>query len=197
MDWTWGWTAIGAIATAVATIFIIGGIIFAFRQISEARKSTNAQSALELFRELRNPETIEKLRLIYELTQDEFDNLPSEKSKEIDYVIDKYGALKIWVDTGIIDKKIAVEAGPSALRCWYRLHSYIKNVRDQRGYYGYNFEAFVRLALDHFRKRGIWVKLWQEGHQGEDVDLVTELQDERIRPRNLKEIEKDRKKGKV
>jgi len=183
------------VVAAIGTWILAGGVVYAFLQVRQARKSTNAQIALELFRELRNPETIERLRLIYELTQDDFKDIPIEKSKEIDHVIDKYAALEVWVDNGIIDKKIAVEAGPSALRCWYRLHSYIESARKRRGYYGDNFEAYVRLALDHFHKNKIKVKLWRESHQGEDIDLVTELQDERIRPRSLKEIKRDRKKG--
>ena len=121
--------------------------------------------------------------------------LPEKMSEDIDHLIDKYGALEIWVNTGIIDKKIAVEAGPAALRCWYRLHSYIESTRNTRGYYGDNFEAFVRLALDHFHKNKMRVMLWPAGHKDKDVNLVTELQDERIRPRSLKEIKNDRKKN--
>jgi len=192
MDWAWGWTAVLAIATCV----LAGSIFIAFLQIRQTRRSINAQTALDVFRELRNPETIETLRLIYKLTQDDCEGMPIEKSKKIDHLIDKYAALEVWVNNGIIDKKIAVEAGTSALRCWYRLHSYIESTRNKRGYYGDNFEAFVRLALDYLHKNKMRVKLWQEGHKGEDIDLVTELQDEKIRPRSLKEIKRDRKKGK-
>ena len=91
---------------------------------------------------------------------------------------------------GIIDKKIALEAGPPALRCWYRLHSYIESVRKERGYYGDNFEAYVRLALDHFRRNKMQVKFWREGHQDEDIDLVIELEKSELHPRSLKEIER-------
>ncbi|TES82784.1 MAG: hypothetical protein E3J92_03970 [Dehalococcoidia bacterium] len=191
MDWTWGWAAVAAIATCV----LAGSVFLAFWQIGQARRSINAQTALDVFRELRNPETVETLRLIYELTQDDLKNMPIETSKEIDHVIDKYAALEVWVNNGIIDKKIAMESGPPALRCWYRLHSYVESTRNKRGYYGDNFEALARLALDYCRKNKIQVLLWQEGHKGEDIDLIAELQDERIRPRSRKEIRNDRKKN--
>jgi hypothetical protein len=188
-------SAVWQVMIALGTWILAAGVVYAFYQVRQARRSTNAQIALEVFRELRNPETVETLREIYELTQDECRNIPTEIGKKIDHLIDKYGALEIWVNTGIIDEKIAVEAGPAALRCWYRLHSYIKSTRNTRGYYGDNFEAFVRLSLDYFYKNKIRIKLWQEGHRGEDVDLITELQDERIHPRTLKEIKKAREKN--
>ena len=185
------WTALYAIATCVLVL----GVVAAFWQIRQAKKSINAQTALEVFRELRDPKTVETLRLIYNLTQDELKNMPIEKSKIIDHLIDKYGALEVWVDRGIIDKEIAIEVGSPALRCWYRLRSYIENTRNQRGYYGDNFEALVRLALDHLHKNKMRVKFWPAGHKDKEVDLVTELQDKKIRPRSLKEIKRDRKKN--
>jgi len=185
------WVALGA----TFTWFLAGGLFFAILQVYQARKSTNAQTAITIFREIRDPESVETLRLIYNLTQDELKNMPSEKSKIIDHLIDKYSALEVWVNRGIIDKEIAIEVGPPALRCWYRLHSYIENTRNQRGYYGDNFEALARLALDHFHKNKMRVKFWPAGHKDKEVDLVTELQYEKIRPRSLKEIEKDRKKN--
>jgi hypothetical protein len=201
MDWTWGWTALYAIATCVLAAGVgvaIWQLIVTRKnekeQLEATRKSINAQTALEVFRELRNPETVETLREIYELTQDDLQDMPIEKSKRIDHLIDKYAALEVWVDKGIIDKEIAIEVGPPALRCWYRLRSYIENTRNQRGYYGDNFEALARLALDHFHKNKMRVKFWPAGHKDKGVNLVTKLQDKRIRPRNLEEIKKDREK---
>ena len=49
--WAWGWSAIQAIATCV----LIAGIIVAIIQMRNARKSTNAQIAMQLFKELRLP----------------------------------------------------------------------------------------------------------------------------------------------
>lgn len=188
--WTWeGWIAVGTVATCI----LAAGVFLAFWQIVQARRSTNAQTAISMFRELRGPVTVEKLRLIYELTKEDFKDIPVEKSKEIDHIIDKYAALEVLVENGIIDKKIAVEAGPPALRCWYRLHAYIKSTRDRRGYYGDNFEAFVRRTLDHFCRNNMCVKFWRVKNKDEELDLVIELNKESLRPRSLKEIKKDRK----
>jgi hypothetical protein len=185
----------GAWWSSIPTLMLAAGVIVAIWQIIEARKSTNAQTAITVFRELRNPETVEKLRLIYYLSEDELKNISIEQRKETDHLIDQYGALEVWVDNGIIDKKIAMEAGPAALRCWYRLHSYIKSTRNKRGYYGDNFEALVRLALDHFRKNKLRVQFWPAGHPDEDINLIIELEKAELRPRSLQEIKRDRKKG--
>jgi hypothetical protein len=195
MDWTWGWPAVAAIATGV----LAGGVIFAFLQIRQARKSTNAQLAAGLFKELRDYETVEKLRSIYDLKPDDLEDSQIDE-KKIGYVLDRFELLGALVAKGIIDKKLAIEAyaGASALRCWYQLHKYIRKVRDERGYVCENYEDFARLSLDYFKKEGIQVKLYREGEKDKVIDLITELQKDEFRPRNFAEIKRDRenKKGK-
>ena len=63
MDWTLTWLTVQAIATCVLAI----SIVLAFYQLKQARRSTNAQIAIELFHELRNEETKDILRFIYQL----------------------------------------------------------------------------------------------------------------------------------
>ena len=163
-----------------------------------ARNSTNAQIAMGLFKELRDSETIEKLRSIYNLNPEDFENLQDDKKKEIDYILDRLDTLGNLVTEGIIDKKLAIETygGPPALRFWHKLKDYIRAKRDDRGYYGENFEIFTRLSLDYFKEAGIKVKFYREGEEDKGIDLVTELQRDELRPRSLKEIKRDRKKGK-
>ncbi len=198
MDWTWGWTAIGAIATSVLAL----GIVFAFLQVRAqlraARISANAQIAVELFRELRGSQTIEKFRLIYGLKADDFRYLPTCKRNDMDYVLDRFELVGALAASGVVDKKLAIEpyGGPAALRCWYILCTdYIKVTRDKRGYFCENYEGFARFCLDYFHEAGIQVKLYREGE--EDKELVfQELQKDELRPRSFKKIERDRKKSK-
>jgi len=189
MGWTCGWSAVGAIATAVATAVVIGGLIFAIRQIGESRKSTNAQLAVELFRELRGINTITGLRTIYSLTPDKFGNLSKEALDQIDYVLERLDMLGGLVNQGIIDEKLAIEifAGPSAMRCWYQLAEHlIRPRRDDRGWYCENYEDFTRRSLDYFRDAHSKIWFYREGEEDKRINLVTELQQEQLLPKRYK-----------
>ena len=103
------WTAVGAIATCILS----GGIGFAILQIMEARRSTNAQIAVSLFKELRGPEIIDKLRSIYLRKPEDFKDLTNSEGelieKDIDYVIHRFEMLGALVVNGIIDRRLAIE----------------------------------------------------------------------------------------
>jgi hypothetical protein len=184
------WTAVGAIATCV----LAGGIGFAIWQIREARRSTNAEVAVDLFEDLRNAETVEKLRSIYDLESDDFKCLPSDKKKEIDYVLDRFEMLGALTLNKIIDKKLAIEtyAGPPALRCWYKLCHYVREEQETRGYYVENYELFVRLCLDYFKKANVRVMFYKKGKEDEGIDLLTELEKNQLSPRSTRKIKRER-----
>jgi len=175
---------------------VVGGAGFAIWQIREARRSANAQVAAGLFEDLRNAETVERLRSIYDLESDDFKCLPSDKKEEIDYVLDKFDMIEALTLNKIIDKKLAIEtyAGPPALRCWHQLYKHhVKGERKKRGCYVENYEAFVRLSLDYFKEAPIKVKFYRKGKESEGINLVSGLQRDELFPRSLKEIKKERR----
>jgi len=125
MDWTWSWTAVGAIATCI----LAGGIFFAIWQIRETRRSTdtqlkaarlstNAHVAIEMFRELRSPDNLNLLHYIYSLRPEHFKNLTKSQGSEIERAIGRLNMLGILVANDVIDEVLAAEslAGPTALR---------------------------------------------------------------------------------
>ena len=187
------WVALGSIATCV----LAGGIVFAVWQIREARRSTNAQVAVGLFEDLRNAETVKKLRSIYNLESDDFKCLPSDKKEEIDYVLDRFDMLGALTHNKIIDKKLAVEtyAGPPALRCWYKLCHYVRKEQERRGYYVENYESFVRICLDYFEKANVRVMFYKKGEEDEGIDLITELEKDQLSPRSTRKIKRKKKES--
>ena len=196
MEWTSGWTAVGSIATCIVAV----GVIYAFLQLRQARKSTDAQIAMGLYGELRNEETLKKIRGIYNLSKNELKDLPDKKNdslnkkrEDIDYVLDRLDTLAVFLYKGVVDKKIAIESygGTTALRCWYCLSSYIRIMRDDRGYYADYFEYFVKECLNDFDKAKIRV-MFSNTSDPTKIDLVTELQKPELRPRTLNEIKKAR-----
>jgi hypothetical protein len=175
----WGapidWMAI----TGLATWVLAGGVGVAIWQISETRKSTNAQIAMDLFKELRDDKTVGKLQAIYE-------GFLTESS--IIYVLDRFEILGILVDKEIVDEDLAIHAygGAAALRCWYKLHNYIRQKNDERGPWKINYEIFTRRCLEYFLIKGIGVKL---NSKGESFDIITELLKPENKPRTSREID--------
>ena len=204
MDWTWGWTAVGAIATCV----LAAGIVFAIWQIIETRRSTakqlntarlstNAHVAIEISQELRSEENLNSLREIYSYQPEHLKGvLIQARINKIESVINRLSMLASFVAKDLIDEAIAIETigGVTALRCWYQLHNYVRETRRNRGsHFGEYYEDFVRRSLSYFKDANRQVWFSREG-ETEKVDLVAELQKDELQPRSLKEIEKSRNK---
>ncbi len=211
MDWRTGflvaiWFLVGVIifvitkdwqiVAAIATWLLAGGLIFAILQVQQARRSTNAQLAVELFRELRSIKTLNGLHLIYSLKPEKFENLSKEAIDQIEYVVNRLNMIGALVANGIIDERLAIEAfaGAPALRCWYQLYEhYIKENQHNRGFYCENYEGFARRSLDYFRDANKQIWFHREGEEDRKIELITELQQDVLRPRNLEEIKRERK----
>jgi hypothetical protein len=198
-DWLVIWTAV----YAIATVILAGGIWIAIRQIREARRNTQAQIAMDFFRELRSDRALEILRYIYDLTPNEDGKYLTTKHKyDIEYVLDRFDVLGVLVADGFIDDKLAIDAyaGVTALRCWYQLHQYVWRIRGKRKYFGDNFEAFTNRCLTYFDRA--YIEVGFENPYVTEEDLVKKLKDsekendetkKKLYPRTLKEIRKQRR----
>jgi hypothetical protein len=202
--WAWSWTAI----EAIATVILIVGIIITILQIRESRKSTNAQIAMDLFRELRDEKVLEIIRFIYKLNPGESGCLLTVNNQRIEFILDRYDVLGTLVKNGIISKELAVEtyAGVTVLRCWYILHGYIEKLRSTRKYFGQNFEGFTNVCMEYFDEHNIEVGFesgFSEDYSVDDlVDKLLNAENEKdpainnLYPRTWEQIEKDFKKHK-
>ena len=184
------WVALGAIATCV----LAAGVFFAIWQIWETRRSNNAQVAVGLFKQLRDAEAVGRLRSIYALKSDDFRRLSSQERNDIDYVLGRFEMLGALTLNKIIDKKLAIETygGAPALKCWYKLYNYIREVQDMRGYCFENYELFVGLCLEYFKEHNIRVKFYKEGEENKRINLVTELTNSKHSSRSREEIDEAR-----
>ncbi len=161
MDWTFGWTAVGAIAT----LLLFGGVVAAILQMREAKRNTSAQVAVSLLKELRDERMIDILIELYQQSPDRIIGLVDSTDEEdlklekgIASVLDKLELLGGLVSQGIVDKgiAIAVYGGPPALRCWYVLGEYIKTIRTQKrgSLYCQYVEDFAALTWENCFRKG-------------------------------------------
>lgn len=197
---TENWVAVTAIATSLLSV----GVLVAIWGVKQTKRNTNALLAVELLKDLRARETIGMLSRIYQLEPDElepsdFRELADFLKLDIDYILYRFELLGALVTRGIMDETLAIEnyAGIPAMRCWYRLHKCVKNLRIWRGYYGDNYEDFTRRSLDHFRglvKKGRLkaINLHRQNEEYKAINLLTALTGER-EPKRLEENWKERK----
>lgn len=171
------WQAVSAIATC----FLAVGIVFAILQLRQARLSTNAQLAIELFHGLRSINMKDVLRdIIYKEKRETIMKLPKDKMKQIEEVIDWLDLLGGLVKGRIIDEKLAIEtyAGAPALRCWYQLgEHFIPTVAQERGSYCLNLEDFVKRTLKYYMIRypkSEWI-IFRRGRSNKMVNTVEYL----------------------
>ena len=203
MNWMLFWTAVYAIATCVLVTGIgiaIWQIIVTRKntaeQLEAARKSTNAQLAVELFRELRSEETLNTLRFIYDLKPDHIKDLHPTDMNNIDSLLDKFEMISALVNHEIVDKRIAIDvfAGPPALRCWHQLAEYIRAKGNKRGFFIKHYEAFTRSTLEYFHNADTEIYLYLRWEK-EGIPLVKKFFEWRDNknpcwPRSLEEIER-------
>ena len=184
---------------SIPALILGWGVGVAIWQIIEARKSTNAQIAMDLFRELRDKKTMAEIRKIYDLPDNYSEPKDEYQKGIIEYLISRLNVLGVLVEKGLIDKELAPNAyaGTTSLRCWYKLHKYIWKERCKRKYFGEYFEDYTNRCCQHFEDNNIEV-----GFNTID-DLVKKLlnakkeQDKskkRLYPRSMSEIKRARKR---
>jgi hypothetical protein len=210
--WLWNWKILETIATWLLGAGVVAAIVQiadnryraeeqakqARKSTDEARKSTNAQIAMELFRELRAEKAIEKMRSVYKI-ESHAKYLSESEKNDVDYILDRLDTLGNLVKMNIIDEILAFETygGPPALRFWYKIKEYIRKVQKERGYYGENFEGFVRASIEYFTNNKIMVNYYYKGQEDKPINLISELKKTENLPRSWEEIEKERKNKKM
>jgi hypothetical protein len=202
----WNWLEL----QAIATWFLLLGVVLTVLHVQQARKSTNAQIAVELFKQLRDPNFTKTLRkTIYDNKSEAIkafidDDKKKETVSKIEHIIDRFDILGALVAKKIVDEEIAIEAfaGPPALRSWYQLAPFVRELQKRRGFYCIYYEDLSRRSLEHFNNNNIeiWLQLkWNRRR----IPLVKELiklveRRDDLRPRSLGEINKGgQKMGKL
>lgn len=193
------WTAIESIATAFLSITVF----VAFWQIRQANRSTNAEIAVEIFRELRDAGALKATRSIYHLVPEDFAHFTREQEEKIDYLTDRFNLLGGLVGRKVIDKRLAIAAygGPAILRCWYQLARYIRKEQRTRQYYIEDYEDLTYVTWKQFKRKRIRVGFTNHDTWDTIPDLVQTFDEwdkdpqlKRLCPRKHGRIERERKR---
>jgi hypothetical protein len=171
------------VVTAIATWFLALGVAYAFLQVQQARRSTNAQIAVGLFENLRDEKILKtEWDIIYKNDRKVIkgfldDDKKKEETEKIGRVLDWLDILGILVKKDIVDKDLAIMgfAGVTAVRCWYRLVDFIREMQSERkrGFYAEYYEDFTHECMKMFGNQHIKVKL--QGVDGDLIELIEKL----------------------
>jgi hypothetical protein len=168
---------------AIATWVLAGSLFFVILQVYEARKSTNAQLAVNFY-EFNTREIENILSKIY---QSKPENVENEVPKEdIERVLDNMETLGILVKEGILDEKLAIRLfGGWPIRAWSRLSDYVELRRKERGHYSRYAEDFAKRSIKYqiqHDPKDEWTSLTIEGRKENLVeDLAKKLLSSRER----------------
>jgi len=159
MDWTWGWTAVAAIATCV----LAGGVFLAVWQQWESRRRAKLQFTERRLEILNTPDFKEGLEIIYKKTPSKLSELKKEDLDKVVPVLEHLHTLGLLVKEGYAHKELAIEAHRGKfIRCWYKLMPCICYERKERGKYGEGIEYLAKEAYKYQKKKlrkEAWVKL--------------------------------------
>jgi len=159
MDWTWGWTAVGAIATCV----LAGGVFLAVRQQWESRRRARIEYTEKRMETLNTQDVKEGLRIAYWKKPSKLNDLQKEEQDKLVNVLELMQALGLLVKVGLADKKLAIVAHRGKfIRCWYVLRQCICYERSNRGKYGEGIEYLAKESYKYQQKKfpkEQWVKL--------------------------------------
>ena len=182
------WTAdtwINLVAAGFTAILAIG-VLLAWRQLQQTRKTTNLQLILSMSSRLRSDEALKALQSIYGLTPEEAKSLETLTPQQV-AVLETIEMLGEMVNEKLVDSSpvIRIWAGILALRCWYKLRDYIERQRIDRGtIYCENLEDLASRTIAYAnekRPNQDWIRL-----DGENIIDEISKKDE-LRPRSIKE----------
>ena len=162
MDWSWGWTAVGAIATC----FLVVGIVVAIWQLRETRRQTKTEFTEKRLEELNSTDSKEGLQIIYKRVPSKLSDLEKENRDKVIQLLERMHTLGLLVEKGYANKELAIEAHRGKfIGCWYILKPCICYEREKAGKYGEGIEYLAKEAYKYQRKnlpRKQWLKIDNE-----------------------------------
>lgn len=170
--------------TAVGTWFLALGVIFAWWQVRQLKRSTDARLALGLIEELRSAQMLTVIRYVYSLEPEKIKNLSAVDKNNIDNVIDKLDMLSVFAIHRLISRTLVIEAygNPTILKSWFQLYDYISDFRSKRkDKWCRYFEEFALITYRHLAKElesdCEWPKFYRpyKGRLGDLINLKDAL----------------------
>jgi hypothetical protein len=146
VEWQ-AWAGIGAAAGAVVLFF---AALVALGQLREIKRTRRAQLPLPVFQELRARDCHQALSYIYRNVDRSNPIVDGYTRRQIGLIVDRLELVGILVAKGMIEEDFAMKVTrSSALRFWYVIGKYLKQLPKERGHYAIFVEDYVRRCLQY------------------------------------------------
>lgn len=132
--WATVWTALGAVAALTQTVIVMLALLYARRQIEDAKRSRNLV-ALHALRDTFDTAEArsERWRLHNELPDDLTGTLSTEHTLLLESIVAKFNFAGSLLDRGLDFELLALTHARPIARNWIRLEPWVSKRREQRG----------------------------------------------------------------
>lgn len=152
---SWNWEKLSYIAVVVS-VFV--STILIIRQLSEARRATQAQAFSTVFNILQEQKVRQARKTVFSLKEKPLLKWTKKEIKAADIVCSTYDVVGIMIRNHLLPKEFIVDSwGPSLIRSWEILNFLIDEYRKESGSeYWNDYEWLVVEALKfHEHNKGL------------------------------------------
>ena len=112
------WTAFGAVTNAIAALLVFGSLVAVLRQLTELRRSTDAQAYSTLLSNLQEPMVRRARKHLIALGATQLSEWTVEDRELAEVAINSYDTVAIMVRHDMMPKQLLLHWRDSILACW-------------------------------------------------------------------------------
>ncbi|MGV9502695.1 DUF4760 domain-containing protein [Streptomyces sp. NPDC003642] len=138
------WDAIGAVSSALSTMSVVAALVFAARQVREAKDSRAMATLLAVHKECQSP-TLNKIRRrLRDGDLGDLSRLNAEDRSDLSDLLQQLELVGFLVERGLVELEDAESIFPNLPRTYAKAWPYIAHRREQDAGYAAKLERLVR-----------------------------------------------------
>ncbi|WP_437039678.1 DUF4760 domain-containing protein [Streptomyces sp. enrichment culture] len=138
------WDAIGAVSSALSTMSVVTALVFAARQVREAKDSRAMATLLAVHKECQSP-TLNKIRRrLRDGDLGDLSRLNAEDRSDLSDLLQQLELVGFLVERGLVELEDAESIFPNLPRTYAKAWPYIAHRREQDAGYAAKLERLVR-----------------------------------------------------
>jgi len=138
------WDAIGAVSSALSTISVVAVLVFAARQVGEAKDSRAMTTLLAVHKECQSPTLNRIRRRLRDCELGDLSQLNAEDRSDLSDLLQQFELVGFLVERGLVDLGDAKSIFPNLPRTCAKAWPYIEQRREQDAGYAAKLERLIR-----------------------------------------------------
>ncbi|MFJ8637371.1 hypothetical protein [Streptomyces sp. NPDC093568] len=138
------WDAIGAVSSALSTVSVVVALVFAARQVGEAKDSRAMTTLLAVHKECQSPSLNKIRRRLRDGELGDLSQLNAEDRSALSDLLQQLELVGFLVERGLVDLGDVKNIFPNLPRTCAKAWPYIESRRERDADYAAKFERLVR-----------------------------------------------------